>query len=91
MRHKSDCKRGTHAFGRQVEVGGGIRRQVCKSCGLVEIDLCSDAEVEDSKLFAPVRTDSIFAIQSVLEAEFELPERRFGVRPSRRSIASDVS
>ncbi len=88
MRHRADCRKGIHTFSRRGGVGGGIQRQVCQSCGLVEIRLQSEAEVEDSKLFAPARADSLFAIQVALESAFEPPEPRFGVKPERRAASS---
>ena len=89
MRHRSDCRKGLHAFGGKSAAGGGIERQVCKRCGLVEIKLQSEEEVEDSRLFAPGKADSMFAIQSALKDVYEMPERRFGVRPTDRRVPSD--
>jgi hypothetical protein len=77
-----------HTFGGKSPAGGGIERQVCKHCGRVEIRLQSDEEVEDSRLFAPGKADSMFAIQSALEDVYEMPERRFGVRPANRRVRS---
>lgn len=90
MRHKSDCRKGNHALGRRTEIGGGISRQVCRSCGYVEIDLRAEAAIEDSRLFATTRTDTIFAIQLALEIEFEPQQRSFGTRPERRSAPTNV-
>ena len=88
VRHRSDCRKGLHTFGGKSPAGGGIERQVCKHCGRVEIRLQSDEEVEDSRLFAPGKADSMFAIQSALEDVYEMPERRFGVRPANRRVRS---
>ena len=91
MRHKSNCRRGTHALGRRIDVGGGIHRQICRSCGAVVIDLRPDAEIEDSKLFASQRTDTIFAIQSALQSAHGPLESGFGKRRLKASVPSNVS
>lgn len=91
LRRKSDCKKGVHSFDRTSSVGGGIRRQVCSGCGLVEIELQSVPELEGTKLFRPTRVDSLFAIQTALESTFELREQRFGVRSHRRPMSSEVA
>ncbi|HJQ76666.1 MAG TPA: hypothetical protein VJ948_05320 [Acidimicrobiia bacterium] len=36
---RSACKRGRHHYGEAQSIGGGIRRQVCETCGGVTIDL----------------------------------------------------
>lgn len=36
---RSACKKGRHLYGEAQNVGGGIRRQVCDTCGDVTIDL----------------------------------------------------
>lgn len=36
---RSACKRGRHLYGEAQNIGGGIRRQVCETCGGVTIDL----------------------------------------------------
>ncbi|HWB89304.1 MAG TPA: hypothetical protein VG872_08880 [Acidimicrobiia bacterium] len=33
------CKKGRHFYGEARTIGGGIRRQVCETCGDVTIDL----------------------------------------------------
>lgn len=90
MRHGSNCRKGLHSFGEKSDAGAGIGRQVCTKCGYVIIELRDEAEVEDSKLFAPARHDSMFAIQTAVE-NFELREQRFGVRSPRKSVPSDIS
>ena len=88
MRRKADCRKGLHTFGGESEAGAGIGRQVCAKCGHVVIQLQDETEVEDSRLFAPIRRDSLFAIQSALEDVYEMPERRFGVRPTDRRVST---
>lgn len=88
MRQRGDCRKGIHTYGDGSEAGAGIGRQVCTKCGHVLIQLQDEAEVENTRLFAPVRRDSMFAIQSALEDVYEMPERRFGVRPTDRRIRS---
>ena len=90
MRHRSNCRKGLHSFGEKSEAGAGIGRQVCTKCGYVVIALQDEAEVEGSKLFAPARHDTMFAIQTALES-FELREQRFGVRSPRKQVPSDIS
>lgn len=89
MRHRSDCRKGLHTFGGKLAAGGGIGRQVCAKCGHVVIQLQDEIEVEESRLFAPGKADSMFAIQSALADVYEMPERRFGVRPTDRRVPSD--
>ena len=39
-RHKrSACRKGRHLYGRAQNIGAGIVRQVCETCGEVTIDL----------------------------------------------------
>ena len=76
MRRKPGCRRGEQSFGPLVEIGGGIQRQVCPSCGLIEIDLRASAEMEESRLFAPLPIDSIFMIRAAPRNELQ---QRFGV------------
>jgi len=91
LRHKSDCKKGDHSFDQSSSVGGGIRRRVCSGCGIVEIQLESEPELESTRLFRPTRVDSLFAIQTALELTFEFREQRFGVRSHRRPMSSEVA
>ena len=88
VRHRSDCRKGLHTFGGKSPAGAGIERQVCARCGHVVIQLQDETEVEDSRLFSPGKADSMFAIQSALEDVYEMPERRFGVRPANRRVRS---
>lgn len=90
LRRKKDCRKGNHTFVNASGVGGSIKRRVCSGCGQVGIEVLSDAEVDQSKLFAPARLDSMFAIQAVLENAFDIREQRFGVRPDRRRVPSDL-
>jgi hypothetical protein len=40
QRHKlSSCKKGDHDFGEAQMIGGGITRQVCRTCSDIRIDL----------------------------------------------------
>ena len=44
-RHKrSNCRRGRHSYGEDQNIGAGIIRRVCDTCGAVNIDL-SETEV----------------------------------------------
>lgn len=36
---KSACRKGRHLFGETQNIGAGITRQVCETCGAVTIDL----------------------------------------------------
>jgi hypothetical protein len=39
-RHKlSSCKKGHHNYGEAQMIGGGITRQVCRTCSDIRIDL----------------------------------------------------
>lgn len=47
-RHRiSACKRGRHDFGEAQNVGAGITRQVCRTCGEVSIDLTGTGELSE--------------------------------------------
>lgn len=41
--NRAACRKGRHLYGESQNVGGGIARQVCETCGEVTIDL-TDAE-----------------------------------------------
>ena len=45
---KSSCRRGRHSYGPASQVGGGIRRQVCVTCGSVTIDVTAAGTEHDS-------------------------------------------
>lgn len=64
------CRRGSHAMGIDVPVGGGLVRRVCKYCKEVEIDLRNAADVIDEPprgaLFQDDERVSIFSIESAL-------------------------
>ncbi|HEX6301002.1 MAG TPA: hypothetical protein VF148_11100 [Acidimicrobiia bacterium] len=36
---RSACRKGRHLFGKAQNIGAGITRQVCETCGEVTIDL----------------------------------------------------
>ena len=36
---RDGCKRGSHTFGPEQQIGGGIVRLICDVCGAVSIDL----------------------------------------------------
>lgn len=36
---RSECRKGQHLFGLAQNIGAGITRQVCETCGEVSIDL----------------------------------------------------
>ena len=91
MRRKSNCRRGEHPFGPNVDVGGGIQRQVCASCGLIELDLRSGSELVETQLFAATQVDSIFTIQSALRTTYEPRQKRFGIRPTENSVHGEAT
>lgn len=35
----SNCRKGRHAYGESQDIGAGIERRVCETCGEVTIDL----------------------------------------------------
>jgi hypothetical protein len=42
---RAACKRGRHYYGESQNIGAGITRQVCETCGEVTIDLTGAHEV----------------------------------------------
>ena len=80
MQRKS-CRRGRHAFGVGVPVGGGIVRRICKYCSAVQIELGNrhiDPEYPRA-LFRPPRRLSIFSIGSALSYIPSGPETSWSV------------
>ena len=46
-RHKrSDCRKDNHNYGEEQNIGAGILRRVCATCGAVSIDLTSADELK---------------------------------------------
>lgn len=91
MRRKSNCRRGEHAFGPTVDVGGGIQRQVCGSCGLIELDLRSGSELVEAQLFAATQAESIFTLQAALRTAYEPRQKRFGIRATQSSVHNEAT
>ncbi len=49
-RHRvSSCRKGRHNYGQAQDIGAGIERRVCDTCGDVSIDLTAAHEPEASQ------------------------------------------
>jgi hypothetical protein len=46
VHRKSSCRRGSHRYGDPLNVGAGIVRRVCQSCGSVSIDVTAAGPVD---------------------------------------------
>ena len=42
---RSACRKDRHSYGERRDIGAGIARQVCRSCGAVTIDLTGAHEL----------------------------------------------
>ena len=61
---RAACKRGRHHYGIPQNIGAGILRRVCDTCGEVTIDLTGVEEVTTPVVRAPSKINSLSARDS---------------------------
>jgi hypothetical protein len=65
VKHKiSACKRGRHNYGMAQNIGAGITRQVCPTCGTVTIDLTAATDAFDAAHVPALRAISSLGAQT---------------------------